>query len=765
MIAAVMSRLPALAMARCSLVACQTVPSPPSLQPLEEPRALEAAPPRVNGAIPSRPQPRARLQARGVAAKHRRSHRRRPGARGQAGEVTLNFVDTDIREIARTILGTTLKLNYTIDPNVHGTGSIETGTPLPRSALLPTLETLLNQTAQRWSRGTGFTPSCRSPWAAASNQVSGANAIGAGTQVVPLRYASAKDLAKVLEPYVAEGGKISADLGRNASWCQRRCRRSARLWSAWSAPSTSIFSPANPTPSSRRATATPAKLASELEKVLQAQGEGPLGGLVRVLPMERVNAVLVVSSQPRYIDAAKRFAGLMNRVEDATARTWHVYYVQNGQSADLEILLQRAFTPRNVSPTGAPPGGTAPGAEQLTIGGGQPSGRRHDGFRWSRLHGRPRRRRRGSRRHNRPGRRRGGRRSRRRAGGGDSSSRRPPPRPRRPPPSRCRPRPAPGRRGAENRIRIIANRRNNALLIYATPSEYAVIEGMLRKIDIIPLQVLIEATIAEVDLNDTLQYGTQFFFKARPRRQHAGPVRRFHPAFPTLGQLTFPSTLPYFILSKSPNFALAALSTVTKVKVLSAPQVMVLDNEPARLQVGQQVPVLTGTATSTLAAGAPVVNSVDYHSTGVIMQVTPRVNSGGLVTLDIAQEVSDVAAPATNTVQGSPTFNDQTFRTRVAVQDGQTVGMAGLIRDNASEGNSGIPLLKDIPILGTLFSTQSNSRTRTELLVLITPHVVHDQRDARALTEDLRSQLINAGLVPQQLQRKGIPGLANPNGL
>ena len=124
----------------------------------------------------------------------------------------------------------------------------------------------------------------------------------------------------------------------------------------------------------------PAKLAGELEKVFQSQGEGPLGGLVRVLPMERVNAVLVVSSQPRYIDAAKRFVSLMYRVEDATARAWHVYYVQNGQSADLELLLQRAFTPRNVSPTAAPPGSTAPGAEQLTIGGGRPPGGGTTGF-------------------------------------------------------------------------------------------------------------------------------------------------------------------------------------------------------------------------------------------------------------------------------------------------------------------------------------------------------------------------------------------------
>ena len=318
-----------------------------------------------------------------------------------------------------------------------------------------------------------------------------------------------------------------------------------------------------------------------------------------------------------------------------------------------------------------------------------------------------------------------------------------------------------------NRIRIIANRTNNALLVYATPNEYAVIEGMLHKIDIVPLQVLIEATIAEVDLNDQLQYGTQFFFKTDHVAETLGPssINSSLPTIPGISNLNFPSTSPYFILSKGPNFALAALAQVTTVKVLSAPEIMVLDNQAARLQVGQQVPVLTGTATSTLAANAPVVNSVDYHETGVIMQVTPRVNTGGLVTLDIAQEVSDVAAAATNTVSGSPTFDDQVFRTRVAVQDGQTVGLAGLIRDNVSEGNTGLPFLKDIPVLGTLFSTQGNSRMRTELLVLITPHVVRDQRDARALTEDLRSQLINAGLVPQQVQHRGTSGSANPNGL
>jgi general secretion pathway protein D len=738
------------------LAACQVYPSPPGLQPLEEPQALEAAPPRVNATIPSSRELERAFEARGGTVVPVVAPSASPGATGQGGEVTLHFVDTDIREIARTILGTTLKLNYTIDPNVHGTGSIETATPLPRAALLPALETLLNENGATLIEKNGIYAVVPIAVGAASNRASAANAIGAGTQVVALRYAAAKDLAKTLEPFVAEGGKISADPGRNALIVRGDAAVRGTLISLIHAfdidllagQSYALF-PAGDS--------DPAKLASELERVLQAQGEGALAGIVRVLPMARVNAVLVVSSQPRYIDAAKRFVGLMHRAEDATARAWHVYYVQNGQSADLELLLQRAFTPRNVSPTGAPPGTTAPGAEQLTIGGGRGPGGGTTGFggqgSTAGLGGA------GGGAGTTTGMGGGGA-----AGGLGAAIPSAAPAPEAAPPA-TEPLSTETGAGPENRIRIIANRRNNALLIYATPSEYAVIEGMLRKIDIIPLQVLIEATIAEVDLTDQLQYGTQFFFNVSHVANTLGPSGAFNPAFPSLGHLPIPSTLPYFILSKSPNFALAALSNVTKVKVLSAPQVMVLDNEPARLQVGQQVPVLTGTATSTLAAGAPVVNSVDYHSTGVIMQVTPRVNSGGLVTLDIAQEVSAVAAAATNTVAGSPTFNDQIFRTRVAVQDGQTVGMAGLIQDNASEGNSGIPLLKDIPILSAFLSTQSNTRARTELLVLITPHVVRDQRDARALTEDMRSQLINAGLVPQQLQRKGVPGLPNPNGL
>lgn len=736
-----------LAAAASVLAGCQALPSL-GLVPLEEPEAIHAAPPRVNSAIPAdrrKPVFEDRGLTRGAAASAGLPSA--AGAAGQPGEVTLNFVDTDIREIVRVVLGATLKLTYTIDPSVHGTATLDTGTPLPRAELLPTLEVLLNQNGATLVQRDGLYEVVPVTKAAATNTVAGGAVSGAASQVVALRYASAKDLAKVLEPYVTEEVKLVADPARNALIVSGDASAREALLTlirsfdidVLAGQSFAIFPTSD---------GDPVKAAAAFEKALRAENEGPLSGLIRVIPLPRVNAILVASSAPRYLDAAKRLFRLTSRAEDATARSWHVYYVQNGQSADLENLLQRAFTPRNVTPTAAP-GATAPGAEAVTlgtvgrgVGGAGQTGRTAAGL--GALTGSL----------NLPS-----------VAGGTAGA---PAAVAAGPGAVAATAPATealsaeaGPAGAEeeNRIRIIANRRNNALLIYATPREYSIIEGMLRKIDIIPLQVLIDATIAEVTLNDTLQFGTQFFFKLDHAAQTLGAIPVFPPA------ALAPTGLVGFALSKAPHFILQALADVTQVKVLSSPQLLVMDNEPAHLQVGQQVPILTGTATSTLTSGAPIVNSIDYHATGVIMQVIPRINSGGLVTLDIAQEVSDVASPAANTASGSPTFDDRVVRTRVAVQDGQTVALAGLIRDNASEDNNGVPFLKDVPVLSTLLSSQSNTRTRTELLVLITPRVVHDQRDARALTEDLRSQLVNAALVPPDLARKPIRGYANPNKL
>jgi len=717
-----------------ALAGCE-LPAQLRLTPLSQPTAVEAAQARVNGTVAGDRTQAREFIAPAAASAPRSAPSSNPGIDTKNGDITLNFVDTDIREVVRTILGTALGLTYTIDPNVRGSASFETATPLPRSALRSILETLLNQNGATLVERDGIYSVMPMAGGQLIRTAATATSPGAATQVIPLHFASAKDLGKLLEPYVAEGGKITADTTRNAlvvSGDPTVRQTLVNLIDAFdidtlAGQSYALFPVGN---------GDLHALVGELEKVLQADAEGPLANLVRVVPMERVNAVLVVSSQARYVDDARRFFHLTNRVEDATARTWHVYYVQNGQSADLEPLLQRAFTPGHLNPT-PPPGSTAPGAGRQTInspsatgatstvgglasglsaggGGGAPGGGLGSGLAAAGA---------------------GGARAAAEnpaasalSGGGEDDK-------------------------GESRVRILANRTNNALLIFATPSEYGVIEGMLRKIDIIPLQVLIEATIAEVTLNDALQYGTQFYLRENSWTQalSGGAASK-----------AFANNFPGFVLTRGAGLAINALSQVSTVRVLSSPQVMVLDNQAARLQVGSLVPVLTGSAQSTLTSGAPIVNNIAYQETGVIMQVTPHVNSGGLVTLDIGQEVSDVAAQTTTAGIDSPTFNERVITTRVAIQDGQTIGMAGLIQDNDQQGNTGIPFLKDIPVLSFFAGAQNNSRARTELLVLLTPHVVRDQRDARALTEDLRNQLNDAAIMPQYLKNRPLSGSPNP---
>jgi general secretion pathway protein D len=174
---------------------------------------------------------------------------------------------------------------------------------------------------------------------------------------------------------------------------------------------------------------------------------------------------------------------------------------------------------------------------------------------------------------------------------------------------------------------------------------------------------------------------------------------------------------------------------------------LILDRQEASFQVGDLVPTITQSATSTITAGAPVVNNVQYQPTGVILSVTPHINSGGLVTLDIEQEVSDVVPTTTSTIN-SPTFQQRRIKTKVMVQDGETISLAGLISEKKSQGNSGVPYLQDIPVFGTLFSTKNNNRDRTELLVLLTPRVVHDQREAKAMTEELKRKLSPSSILP-----------------
>jgi general secretion pathway protein D len=690
------------------------------------------------------------------------------------GDISLDFVDTDIREVAAQVLGTILRVNYTIDPAVRGTATLRTTTPVSRDQVLPALQAVLAQNGAALVQSGGLYRVVPATVAnAGTPALVGSNAAVSGGLVVPLQYASAEDLAKVLQPYVGAGGKIVPDAGRNALLVSGEPTARDTLVRLIRTFDTNVLAGQSyalfPVGSG-----SAKDFATALQDAFRSQSGGALAGVVRVIPMERIGSVLIVSSQPRYIDEGRRLFALVERALQQNTRAWHVYYLQNSRSNDVGYVLQQAFTPGHVTaqPSRRALGATAPGAGNRQSGGGFGNGGGGGGLGGGGggLGGGGFNSGSGSIGGNTVAGALGGAvgglggtgasgpasvlgtQDTTGTGQGGAQS------PANPLFGGLEPG-APGGTGGGtdvNALRIIPDPQNNAILLYATPRETDTVEAMLRKVDILPLQVRIDAVIAEVTLNDNLSYGTQFFFSSGIN----GAL-----SFGTTAA-GFASGFPGFVLSGpgGRNAALAALQAVTTVKVLSSPQIMVLDNEAARLLVGNLVPYLSATSQSTLANNAPVINSVEYRETGVITDVTPRVNSGGLVTLDISQEVSNVVPGATTTPGlNSPTFSERNVTSRVVVQDGQTIGLAGLITDNSSRANTGIPFLKDIPILGLLAGSQSNLRQRTELLVLITPHVVHDQRDARALTEDLRDQLINAATVPTDLGHTPPTGSPDPS--
>jgi len=277
---------------------------------------------------------------------------------------------------------------------------------------------------------------------------------------------------------------------------------------------------------------------------------------------------------------------------------------------------------------------------------------------------------------------------------------------------------------------LVAVPESNSIIYYGEQDKFAVIREVLQTIDVFPRQVMIEAILAEVQLNDNLRYGVQWFYDSGANRftlssLESGAVSSQFPGF----------SYVYSGLADA-RLVLNALAEKTDVRVLSAPKLSVLNNQKASLQVGDQVPVVTQTSQSTAAPGAPIVNSIQMRDTGVILEITPRVGENGNVTLSVVQEVSDVT-PTKSSGIDSPTIQRRRIQTVVSTRDGHTVALGGLIRETGSKGNSGIPILKDIPVLGNAFRTNTSDLRRSELIILLVPHVMRDQDETQAVVDAL----------------------------
>jgi general secretion pathway protein D len=297
--------------------------------------------------------------------------------------------------------------------------------------------------------------------------------------------------------------------------------------------------------------------------------------------------------------------------------------------------------------------------------------------------------------------------------------------------------PAPVGGASGDRISISTDTINNALIIRATDQEYREIVDLIEKMDVLSPQVLIEATIAEVQLNDDLSYGVRWFFQnaestAVLSDNAKGAIGAVFPGF------------SYTFFETDAKVALNTLSSVTDVTVLSAPSIMVLNNQSANLQVGDEVPIVTQQAQAVTDAGSPIVSTLQLRDTGVILDVKPRINASDVVVLEITQEVSDVTQTTTSGID-SPTIQQRKFTSTVAVKNNGTVALGGLIRETYTDNQSGIPLLKDIPALGYAFKSRGVTKRRTELIVFLTPHIIRTDDEARNAVKYIRREMMRLG--------------------
>lgn len=601
----------------------------------------------------------------------------RPPIRLDGDAVMLNFEQAPLNEVIHTILGDTLGLDYVIENQVPGEITLRTRSPIPRDQLLPILESLLRNNNVLMIRGPNDRFFISASGNIRSTVPSYASAPGAGFSnvIVPLQYISATEMAEILKPVARDDAFVRVDTGRNLlilAGTQLQLQGWLDIVSTFdvdqlAGKSVGIFPLAN---------STVEELFAELEHILATSpdlGIKGISGMVRIMPVERLNSIMVVSPRAHYIATVQAWIEELDSIEDpASEPILQVYPVRNGNAGQLASLLSTIYG--GSGGASGTSGGVAPGMTQAASGGGADgSNQRRDVS----------------------------------SGGGTFD--------------------------LGDDVRVVSDDYNNTLLVYATPYEYQKIERILNKLDVVATQVLIEASIVEVTLRDDLEYGLEWAFDNNLGGGDSGR------GLLDLGGGLQPQAGFSYTITNSAGAVKAVLNALAEdslINVISTPSVMVLDNHTASIHVGDQQPIQSQ---STVTNGGNVQNSITYKDTGVKLTVTPSVNDGGLVTLDIEQSVTDVGPVDAATRQRS--FLERNVSSRVAIRSGESVVLGGLIRDNETEGQSGVPVLKDIPLVGSLFSTTTMASTRTELLIFITPRVMESDQDLRDLNLEMRSRM------------------------
>ena len=635
----------------------------------------------------------------------------------------LKFEEAPLAEVVSLILREIAKVDYVIHPPINGTVTLATQGEVSADQAVLLLEAALAANGLQMARDTRGVYHIGRPEAIkgivpAMRQIGAGGPLppGYGAIVVPLKFIGAGEMASILRPMAPAEAIVRVDTVRNLLVLVGT-RTQAEGWldivstfdvDLLKGMSVGVFPLKHVTTreveaalrllnsGGAAAPAAPAGAAGA-GRVPDPAGAAlsasfPLYGALRILPIERINSVMVVTPRAAYLDEARRWIEKLDQPGGNSAEAQlFVYPVQNGNAKHLADVLNGLFGGA-VASTQPATSGVAPGL--------RPSSASTTGFSSAGLGlaaGAP-----------------GG------SAGGTSAL-----------------------QGSglttvslNAGLRVMADEINNAVLVYGTRAEFEKIEITLKRLDVPPTQVLIEASIIEVTLTDDLKYGLQWIFSDKARNGLTGTGVLSTAAAAIFGAT--PAGFSYTLRNSLGDVraVLSALADKSLVKVISSPSLMVLDNHTATIAVGNQQPIRVG---ETITAGGVVTSNIQYKDTGVSLAVTPSVNAGNMVTMQLSQAVTDVGQ--VDAATGQRSFLQRQFASKVAVRSGETLVLGGLIRDNTTTGKSGLPVLQDIPLFGSLFGTNASSTNRTELLVVITPRVVRTEQDMRQLGQELRDRM------------------------
>lgn len=608
-----------------------------------------------------------------------------PPSLGSSGEATFNFEGESLHAVVKAILGDLLQQNYVIAPNVQGTVTLATPRPVSGAQALSLLEMVLGWNNARliWSDGRyNIVPADQALAGNLSPRTgSSANARGYEVRAVPLKFISATEMEKLLKPYARDRAVVQVDTSRNLiviagsrAELQNYLRTIEIFDVDWLAGmSVGVF----PLQS-----AEASKVVGELEKVFGEGGKTPLAGMFRFMPLEGQNAVMVITPQARYLTQIETWIERMDAGGEGSRL--FVYEVKYVKAADLAEQLGNVYGNASTARSTAP--SLMPGLEPVEVRTtDMPPADAPLPFK----------------------------------DGGDSASS------------------DQTFNVGGGEVGISAVEESNSLLVRASPGQWESIRRAIDRLDTMPLQVHIEAQVVEVKLTGDLSYGVSWFFgnaidaatqtttNALTRWQNSGTSIR--PA---------PNGASFTFLGPSAQAIISTLDSVSDLRILSAPSVLVRNNVEADFSSGTQIPVASTILNNTGDINTDnTFSQVQFRQTGVSLKVKPRISSNGMVFMEITQDVSSPSASGP-IIGGNISVDNRKLHTEVAVQTGETIVLAGLIKTDQGKGSSGIPYLSRIPVIGGLFGSQNRTNNREEVLVLITPTVIRDPVEARRLTDE-----------------------------